>query len=61
MVVGSEGGSGEGAYTGGRGVPPLQRAAAAAAPKSAATVGITIAQIAPADKPLLDFLARYYH
>ena len=47
--------------TWGIGVPPLQKAAAASAPKSAATVGITIAQIAPADKPLLDFLARYYH
>ena len=41
--------------------PPLHRAAAVAPPKRAATVGITIPQIAPADKPLLDFLARYYH
>ena len=37
--------------------PPLHKAAAAAAPKRAAIVGIAIAQIAPADNPLLDFLS----
>jgi hypothetical protein len=35
---------------------PLNNAAAVAAPKSAAIVGIAIAQIAPVDKPLLLFL-----
>ena len=52
MIFG--GGSEGGVNTGGV-IPPLHKAAAAAAPKSAAIVGIAIAQIAPADKPLLDF------
>ena len=34
-------------------VPPLQRAAAAAAPTNPAIQGIAIAQIAPVDNPLL--------
>ena len=51
-------GAREGVNAGAIAAPPLHRAAAAAAPKSAATVGITIPQIAPADKPLLDFLIK---